>query len=485
MLQITPANGPKLYQQALHLKANGQPEQARKLLTALARAFPNLAEIPFQLGLMALDEGDLPTAAHALQKARSLKPNENAILMACARLAEAQSDLPAALTAFDQTLHNQPKAAEVYAEKAACLQRFGEFEAAEAALRKALRHNPYQGSLYRILVATRKLKKNDPAIAPMRKAYTHPRMSDQGRIELGFALAKVAEDAGEYERVFPYLNTANQLQRKLFPYDPAKRRADQDALLAAQEGMEIPPRTHQGFRPIFVVGMPRSGTTLAEQILGNHHSVTPAGEVGHGLRLASQALATPPLDATACTQLATHYEAAMRAGITFNTCVTDKSIQSHLVMPTLMRALPGARFIMIRRDPRDIALSIYKNYFGEGTHRYGNHLPDIAAAILDFQRVLDHWQRHYPNTFTQIRYENIVANTETQARALCTAAGLEWDPACLEFHKSRTQVKTLSLQQVRQPVYASSKQAWRRYQNELAPFTEAWNALGGESLDVD
>ena len=152
---------------------------------------------------------------------------------------------------------------------------------------------------------------------------------------------------------------------------------------------------------------------------------------------------------------------------------TDKSIQSYLMTGLIRQAIPGARIIVVRRDPRDVALSIYKNVFAEGTHRYAYDLKDLAHYCSVFLRVLDYWRDRLPGGFEEIRYEDLVADPEPQIRALVSAAGLYWEDSCLETGTTSGRVRTLSIYQVRQPIYASSRRAWERHAEEMAPFITA------------
>ena len=156
------------------------------------------------------------------------------------------------------------------------------------------------------------------------------------------------------------------------------------------------------------------------------------------------------------------------------TRLTDKSIMAYLIYGLLHATLPNARFIVVHRDPRDIALSIYKNHFSAGTHRYANDLAAIAEVIKSFRQIIAHWRDTLPDRFAEIRYEDLVSDPETQSKHLIAAAGLDWEDQCLNFHEKGGTVKTLSLHQVRQPIYKSSAAAWRRYETELQPFIDAW-----------
>lgn len=162
----------------------------------------------------------------------------------------------------------------------------------------------------------------------------------------------------------------------------------------------------------------------------------------------------------------------------FDRIVIDKSMQTYLMTGFLSHALPGAKVMIVDRDPRDMLLSIYKNVFVAGKHLYSYDLEDLAQYYVMFREVRDFWQETAPDTFTTFSYDKLVAEPEPQIRALVDAAGLEWQDACLNFHQTERRVQTVSLHQVRQPIYRSSVAAWQRYEKELAPMLEILDKAG-------
>lgn len=152
--------------------------------------------------------------------------------------------------------------------------------------------------------------------------------------------------------------------------------------------------------------------------------------------------------------------------------ITDKSIQTYLTLGLMKLAMPNARFIVVRRDPRDTLLSIYKNVFPEGTHLYGYDQVDLARHYSTFVRMVDFWRERVPGWFHEIQYEELVADPEPQSRALIAACGLEWEDACLNFHENTRKVETLSVFQVRQPISKGSVKAWARYGDRLKPMLD-------------
>jgi hypothetical protein len=230
---------------------------------------------------------------------------------------------------------------------------------------------------------------------------------------------------------------------------------------------------------VFVCGLPRSGTTLVEQIIAAHSAARAGGEMGHALLKAHQMLGLDkPLRDTAAESFHDWATAVMRlamrdagpgAGV-----ITEKAIQSHRIFGLIHRTLPGARLIVVHRDPRDIALSVYKNHFATGAHRYANDLADIAGEIRLFRDSIAYWKAQLPGAIHEVHYEELVADAESQSRALIAAAGLDWEDGCLRFHEAKGAVQTLSIAQVRQPIHAGRRQAWKAYETELQPFIQAW-----------
>ncbi|MBM7067157.1 tetratricopeptide repeat-containing sulfotransferase family protein [Actibacterium sp. 188UL27-1] len=485
MLSMTKDQMKALFNQAGALQKAGRLHEARAAYQKLLMAQPGHPAIQFQLGQIAARMGNWEDAVASLTKAAQGNPNEPAILTVLAHALIETGDIASATTTYDALIKLNPKAIKPRADKALLLQRAGEFPKAEAEFRKALKLAPKEGELYRTFLATKKLAKGDPLIGSMKRAWADKTVQGRSRSHLGFALAKVMEETGQTDQVFRFLDPANRAMADLHPFDPTAREAEIDALITAFEGFDFawaPTEPHPDITPIFVSGLPRSGTTLVEQIIASHPDVIGGGEMGHGLRAAYGLLGDPAKGLKRLTDLtlqdlhmlgAQYLEAVAKTTVPQGH-VTDKSIQTHLIIGVLKQALPGARFIIVTRDPRDIALSIYKNVFAPGRHRYAYDLTHIAAYIRSYDRMMAFWREAMPDDLVEIAYEDLVADPETKTRELIAAAGLDWHEACLNFHENPRTVKTLSVHQVRQPIYRSSRQAWRRYETELQPFIQAY-----------
>jgi len=491
----------------------GRGDEAKAAFRAAIARAPDLVSALAGLGQMLLAEGQAKAALHWLDRAEALAPARAEIRQArgnaltqlrdydgaraafaeAVRLnrrpmplmmlaqAEAHLGLDAEAEAhFDAALALAPDHAVILGARGVFLQELGRFAEAEDSFLRAIKADPALGENYRLYFASHKATKDDPLIPAMERRFADPATPDRDRMALGFALAKAHEDVKDFARVFDYLDPANALMRKANPYSIAEREDQVAALIEAMAGVDwtgfrVPGATEAA--PIFVTGMPRSGTTLVEQIIASHSSVTGAGELADGtvsaMRLMTgkggalrRAATIAPAEFAALGQ---DYAAMIRARFPGADRITDKSIQTYLTLGLARLAMPQARFIVVRRDPRDTLLSIYKNVFPAGTHLYAYDQVDLARHYTTFVRMIDFWRGLVPGWFHEIRYEELVDDPKPQSRALIAACGLEWEDACLNFHKNTRKVETLSVWQVRQPISKGSVRAWERYADRLAP----------------
>ncbi|MBT0957841.1 sulfotransferase [Alphaproteobacteria bacterium KMM 3653] len=483
MLPLNPAKIPALYQKARADHAAGRLDAARKAYTQITLAKPALPEPHYQLGQIALRENKLPTALACFERARKLKPKEPSILDALASLHISMGNIDAANALYDELARLFPKAVKPLAEKARMLQNAGRFEAAERAFDKAFKLAPHDGELFRLLGVSKKVKKGDPFLARMEAAAKDPKVTGRSRMHLNFALAKAMEDSGQYERTFTYLRPANDAMAEAYPMKKGERKAEVDGLIAAFEGADYSrtiPGANSEIAPIFVTGLPRSGTTLVEQILASHPLVSGGGEMSivrattlDVLRRGNEFRPLSDLTDKEIKSVGDRYAAALRDKLDFDTHATDKSLQTHTVFGLLRLALPRARFIVVERDPRDTLYSIYKQIFEEGTHRYAYSMTDLVDYYRQHQRLIAFWKQALPDHIHTVHYEDLVSDPEPQSRALVAAAGLDWDDACLSFYENKRTVQTLSVHQVRQPVYKGSVGVWKRYEADLADMLNA------------
>jgi hypothetical protein len=317
----------------------------------------------------------------------------------------------------------------------------------------------------------------DPDLAAMESlAATLANRPERRRdlVTVEFALAKALMDIGAADDAFAWLTRANARHRAGIAYDVAAD-VGQMAALADAFGM-VDPIGDPAMRPIFIVGMPRSGTTLVEQILASHPAVHGGGEMKHlDLVLmdhfggAPDAAQLAALDPATCATLARAYLQRAGAGAPRGTRVTDKMPSNFRHAGLIHRLFPGAVIVHCRRSPQDTCLSIYATHFAQGQH-FAYDLAELGTYYRAYRALMAHWRRVLPGTvLVEVDYEAVVADLEHEARRLVAASGLPWDEACLAFHRTARPVRTASVNQVRQPLYGSSVERWRPYARHLEP----------------
>jgi tetratricopeptide (TPR) repeat protein len=357
----------------------------------------------------------------------------------------------------------------------------GEFEDALRCYRRALEIEPGHVKAALNVSKIRRFSAGDePEIALVERALAQARSTAGPRGELHFALGKINDDCGRYAEAFDHYQRANRERGQRIKYDPGAAEAEVTRLMEIFDPRFFNQRAGFGDDselPVFILGMPRSGTTLVEQILAAHPQAHAAGELMDisalsadlGRRLGSGAAypeCVPEMNAEQSRALGRKYVEGLRARGPQAARITDKLPGNYIFLGLISLLLPRARSIYCRRHPLDVALSVYFTDFRAG-HRYSYRLEHIAAQIRQFLRLMHHWRRVIPAPMLELRYEDVVADSEAQIRSLLGFVGLEWDPRCLQFQNVNRPVHTASNWQVRQPLYASSVGRWRRYRQHL------------------
>ena len=315
-----------------------------------------------------------------------------------------------------------------------------------------------------------------------------PTLPANGRISYWFALGKMREDAGRYNDAFAAYAEGNRLQHAQFPHDEARDAALVErlsAVFSAAFFASRPQPTHAGKAPIFIVGMPRSGTTLIEQILSTHPGIHGAGEltdlddVVHSLdtqtgeRAGSYPEVVTTLPADAFRRLGEAYTERVWRLAPEAERITDKLPANYLHVGMIHLMLPHAKIIHAMRDPMDSCFSCYARLFENNHLDFTYDLGTVGRYYVRYIQLMRHWHRVLPpGTVLDLRYEDMVADTEGQARRLLDHLGLPWDERCLDFHQNKRVVRTASIAQVRKPIYRSSVARWKHFEAQLTPLLD-------------
>ncbi len=450
---------------------------------------PAFAEGYHYLGLTLLEKGRAADAVPLLRKAVSLNPRYTEAELTLAHALDLTGDGEGALAVYRGVLARDPKNVAAHNNLANILKNLGRFDEASAHYREALAAQPEHTLAYYNLSRTGKGEPGPGDAKAMQKLLEDPKLGKEERMSLHYGLGKIFDDLGDVERAFEHYTKAKAIDDRAPPFDGDEHTRLVDRTIATFTTELFSRRKGLGSdseMPVFIVGMPRSGTTLVEQILGSHPRVYAAGELNQIGQFAErlnrkyQGVATYPeaaakLDAVGAVQGAEEYLAALKPKAGGALRVTDKMPFNFMHLGLIALLFPKARVVHCRRDPMDNCLSCYFQYF-TSVIPFTRDLRALGRYHADYRRLMDHWQKVLPLPILDVPYEEMVADQEGLSRRLLQFCGLEWDDACLGFHKTERTVKTASNWQVRQPIYKTSIGRWRAYEKFLGPLREALDA---------
>lgn len=480
--------------------------QANALFQEIVRLNPNSAERHCDLGVTDLRLGRLQEAATSLRRAVELRPGWVRALRLLAEALEPQGLEAEALFAYRKLSRTAEDPVERLHYSAKALVVEGELDEAEKELRRALVRAPRNAetnvllgqllsnrgmfdeaarhlalavdalpSVFQRLTAIKRATDADrPLLVRMRDLAERPDLDKLTRISLHFGLGKAFDDLGDYADAMRHYEAGNKLKSLSGRLDRTALMARYDSIVAAftsatlasaAQSQAQPPNPEDDL-PVLIVGMPRSGTTLVEQILSSHPSVAAGGELTFwNQRSGPWRSSAPqlPSEAGALAKAADDYRALLRSFGPEAMRVTDKRPMNFEVLGLLRLAMPHARIIHCRRSPIDTCLSIFFTNL-VGRHDYAWDRGDLAFFYHQYERLMDHWRTTLSHRFAEVDYETLVADREAETRRLVAFCGLAWDDACLTPERNQRIVKTASRWQVRQPVYKTSIDRWRRYE---------------------
>lgn len=430
-------------------------------------------------------------AFEAVKEALALDPREALTLDTIGVVMVRAGAHAEAIEPFRRAAASDAATAQFHYNLGAALQFVGELQDAEAEYRHALRLEPRFHRAWSSLAQVARAPLTKADIATLEKMLEDPALDPDAELHLCHALAKQREDEGQYERAFHLLERGKRRKAANLGYEFTT----DAALFAAAERLPAALASAAAGgcasrEPIFIVGMPRTGTTLVERILSSHPSVFSAGELtnfGLVLKRATGTTSNRVLDpetlaaGTRCdfATLGAAYVESTRPRTGHTERFIDKMPLNFFYVPLIQRALPNARIICLRRNPLDACLSNYRQLFATGFsyYNYAFDLLDTGRYYAAFDRLSAHWRATTPS-YVEVRYEDVVEHTEREARRLVEFCGLPWDPRCLAFQDNAAPVATASSAQVRQPIYRTSLERWRRYERELAPLRALLDEAG-------
>jgi len=459
----------------------GESRQAAALHMRAIELEPGRAESHCHLGHVLLERRQVDEAAQSFRRALALKPEYvlahlglAAALRHQARPADAEANCRAALALDADCAQGRWLLGELLADR-------GQFAAAEELFRGAIAADPQLASAYCSIAAHRKMTAEDTSWRQGAEALLATPLPVAHEIGLHYAFGKYCDDVGRYDQAFEHYRRANKLaKRGRAPYDGAKltrRVAEIIRCVDAQFVRRCQPVASDSELPVFIVGMPRSGTSLTEQILASHPAVFGAGELAFWHAAFNAALSAGAKGGAETLIAATAADYLERATASCGAAsrVIDKMPANFLYAGLIHAAFPRARIIHLRRDPIDTCLSIYfQNFFKVGP--YCNDLDDLVHYYREYLRISDHWRALLPaSALLEIPYEALLEDQEGWTRRMLDFVGLPWDPKCLAFHETERVVITASKWQVRQRMHTASAGRWRNYEAFIGPLRQLRN----------
>jgi tetratricopeptide (TPR) repeat protein len=349
------------------------------------------------------------------------------------------------------------------------LQELGRLDEALASYTQAIALKPDYAEAHRTLTSMKKFNAQDEQYSKMLELYLDESISEEQRCHINFGLAKACEDLGDYEQAYTYYGEGNVLRKKLLNYDINRdielfRKIKFNYSQIAQNILE-PDKLSKNLMPVFIVGMPRSGTTLVEQIISSHLQVTGAGELNFAKQFGS-AIATNFTEANndSLLDFRSKYLDKLQNFSNGNHIVTDKMPQNFRYIGLLAAAFPEAKIIHVKRNPAAVCWANYKQYFVSKSIGYCYALDDVISYHKLYENLMEFWANTLSNRIYKLDYEQLTVNQESETRQLIDYLGLDWDENCLSPQNNTRSVATASNVQVRKKVYRGSSEHWKKYQ---------------------
>lgn len=442
-IDIDPGYANALVNLAALMQAN--PQAAEPLLRRALKINPKYPGARALLGIMLLSSGHDREAKVAFRKALKLSPTDSVALLGLAKIARAE----------------------------------GRFDEAQSLLKRTLQISPKMPTAWASLTETRKMTISDGDWLATAEELVAGGIPLWDEAQLRFAMGKFCDDVGNYERAFANYRRGNELIKRVGEeYSREAHSGFTDDLIRVYSRETLSSITEGGSasaKPVFVVGMPRSGTSLVEQIIASHPSANGVGEPDFWLKAASahhDELRRGVLDLATRQRLAEDYLRLIERRCPDALRIVDKTPTNSDLVGFIRSTLPNARFIRMRRNPIDTCLSCYFQQFSTGMS-FTMDLDDLADYYRIHQRVMDHWCAALPpGAIIEVPYEGLVSDQEVWTRRILDFLGLEWDDRCLAFHETKRTVLTASTWQVRQKIYRHSLERWRNYEKFIGPLKE-------------
>ena len=495
-------------------KELGELAGAAKMFEVAITLSPQYAEAHFNLGVIHQDLDHKEAAVLSYKKAIEINPNYPSAHNNLGNIYKDLGEIESSIESLEWAIAYKHDYAEAHNNLGNALYESGRVQEAIKSFEKALTHNPnYARAMFNLSLAlkdvgkkkdyqkliektlqlkphwsdaqlhlsrVKKYKKNDPQIAELHSFLKQKDLILKDRINFNFTLAKVYEDIGDLDNQFKFLNEANNLRKEESGY---KFEKDLRLFSNIKETFKNPPKPLTGpiiksskISPIFILGMPRSGTSLVHQIVSNHQRVYGAGELTKLNKFVTPYLKDSKNKEITEKDLISIRENYTNELLSLNTpesIIVDKMPLNFRYIGFILTAFPDSKIIHMNRDSMAVCWSIYKYFFPGNAYSYDQK--DIAAYFLLYKDLMNFWKTKFPNKIYDLYYEKLTINQKIETQKLLKYCDLEWDENCLNFHKNTTAVKTTSAIQVKNKMYQGSSDVWKKYEAYLKPLLDGLN----------
>ena len=468
-VQLSPQDAEAHYNLGITLLELGRLDDALASYTQATALKPDYAEAHSNLGVTLQELGRLDDALASYTQAIALKPDYAAAHYNLGNTLKELGRLEDALASYNQAIALKPDYAAAHYNLGNTLKELGRLEDALASYNQAIALKPDYAEAHRMLTSMKKFDAEDEQYSKMRELYLSEDISEEQRCHFNFGLAKACEDLGNFEQAYTHYSEGNVLRKKLLNYN-----INQDIELFKQLKSSYPKiektsleldKLSNNLMPIFIVGMPRSGTTLVEQIISSHSQVTGAGELKFAKQFgAAIATGITEVNNESLLDFRHNYLNKLQNVSNENLIMTDKMPQNFRYIGLLAAAFPEAKIIHVKRNPAAVCWANYKQYFAKKGLGYCYAIDDIISYHKLYENLMGFWTSTLSKRIYNLDYELLTVNQESETRQLIEYLGLDWDENCLSPENNTRSVATASNLQVRQKVYKGSSEQWKKYQ---------------------
>jgi tetratricopeptide (TPR) repeat protein len=471
-IKINPKYADAYLNMGIILKDKGELDAAIKSFKQAININPKDASVYLNMGITLKDKGELDAAIKSFKEALKINPNYSELYLNIGVAHRDKGEIEAAIDSYKRAIEIKPDFSDAYLNLGNVLQEKGDFESAVESYNQAVNIKPSNVEAHRILSTIKKYKYRDKQYVQMESLHADPNIADENLCSLCFGLAKATEDLGAIGESFKYLQQGNTLRKKILGYSITHNEKLFGDIKHAHSTITL--NSIQVIKksteptPIFILGMPRSGTSLVEQIISSHSKVNGGGE----LKFASQfgyniALGETKADKKSLTTFRDRYLSALRKISNDSPFVTDKMPHNFRFVGLIHATFPDAKIIHVKRDAAATCWSSFKHYFTTKGLGYSNNLDDLVKYYGLYESLMSFWNEQLPGRIYNVNYDELTINQEEETRRLIQKLGLDWEDACLSPESNKRTVKTASLLQVRQKVYVDSSQQWRIFEKFL------------------